>query len=90
MYGESGLDFADTGICEFPRRGRRGIYTGTKRNTENWKYSTDAQDEKRAVWKPSVPAGLEKESVLSPRGAGSWQRARWAEVQGSAPAGTGA
>lgn len=50
-----------------------------------------------AIEEPGVPSGLEKNSVLSPRGTGWWLRASWAalalakeaEVQGSVPAGTG-
>lgn len=51
-----------------------------------------------AMWAPEVLSGLEKDSVLSPRGTGCWLKASWAagalakkaEAQGGAPAGTGA
>lgn len=53
MCDESGLDFADTGICEFPRRRGREIYTRTGWNNGKWKYSVGAQEEKsdhRGAW----------------------------------------
>lgn len=51
-----------------------------------------------AAWEPEVPSGSEEDSVPSPRGTGWWLGASWtaaalakeAEVQGGAPAGTGA
>lgn len=51
-----------------------------------------------AAWEPEVPSGSEGDSVPSPRGTGWWLGASWtaaalakeAEVQGGAPAGTGA
>lgn len=46
MRDESGLDFADTGICEFPRRGEREIYMRIRWNNGKWKYSVCAQEEK--------------------------------------------
>lgn len=50
------------------------------------------------MWVPEVLSGLEKDSVLSLRGTGWWLKAsraagalaKKAEVQGNAPAGTGA
>lgn len=46
MCDESGLDFADTGICEFSRRGGREVYTRTRWNNGKWKCSVGAQEKK--------------------------------------------
>lgn len=100
MCDESGLDFADTGSCEFPRRGREGGRStlGPDGTMEYGNIQSVLRKTSVAIQEPGVPSRLEKNSVLSPRGTGWWLRASWAagalakeaEVHGSVPAGAGA
>lgn len=84
-------------IGEFPHRGGREIYKGPTRTLENGNNKQLVRKRRMAMWAPEVLSGLEN-SVLSLRGTGWWLKAsraagalaKKAEVQGSAPAGTGA
>lgn len=59
MYGESGLDFADTGICEFPLRGGReeGLY---RDQTEHWKMEIFSWHSGSKEWEPGNTVWLGK------------------------------
>lgn len=65
---------------------------------ENGNIQSALRKRRVTIEEPGVPSGLEKDSVLCPRGTEWWLRAsraagalaKEAEVQGSVPAGTGA
>lgn len=79
------------------REGGRSIL-GPDGTMENGNIPSALRKRSVAIEEPGVPIGLEKSSVLSPRGTGWWLRAsraagalaKEAQVHGRVPAGTGA
>lgn len=86
-----------SGSSHVGRKGGRSIL-GPEGTMESGNLQMVPRKRRVATEEPGVPSGLEKDSVLSPRGTGWWQRAsrasgalaKEAEVQGSVPAGAGA